>query len=94
MIIPFHIFSIYYSQIILPFIPYGQSYWPSYEMKLSKQIKVYAHLHVLLLSLTLFHTCMYISACHQYVYLGEDNVTIAVHGGEWSALHSSHFVPY
>jgi len=55
---------------------------------------VSAHLRVFLLSLTLFHTCMYIGACHQDIYLGEENLTIAYHGGDWSALCSSHFVPY
>jgi len=42
----------------------------------------------------MFHTYMYIGAFHQNVYLGEDNLTIAVYGGEWSALCSSHFLPY
>lgn len=52
------------------------------------------HLHGFLLSLTLSHTCMHIGACHKDLYLGGDNLTIAVHGCEWSALCSSHFVPY
>jgi hypothetical protein len=63
-------------------------------MLLLKQTNVSTHLHVFQLSLTLLHTCIYVSACHQYVCLGEDNLTLAAHGGEWSASCSSHFASY
>lgn len=98
MIIPFHILSIYFQFIIHKSSCHlyltARATGLLVRWTISNQIKVSAQLHVFLLSLTLFHTCMYIGACHQDVYIGEDNLTIAVHGGVWSALHSSHFVPY
>lgn len=98
MIIPFHILSIYFRFIIHKLSCHlcltARATGLLLRWNISNQIKVSVHLHVFLLSLTLFCTCMYVGACHQDVYLGEDNLTSAVHGGEWSALCSNHFVPY